>query len=103
LSDDLHIQIDRRHGGAIVAVAGEIDKASAPVLRSELDATAADQGPITIDLTDVTYLDSSGVAVLFERLRQGSTRLVAGPSCHVRSVIDITGLPLEPLGDPPAT
>jgi anti-anti-sigma factor len=101
VSNELQVSVSRSPGGVTVIVAGEIDKANADRFRRELD-TLTGEDPITIDLTEVTYLDSSGVAVLFDRVGRGTTRIVAGSRCRVRSVMEITGLPLQAIGDTPS-
>ncbi len=101
--DELQIRVERTVEGATVTIAGEIDRAAADRLRTALDSAGADGNPITIDLTAVTYLDSTGVAVLFEHLDGRAARIVADSGCLVRPVLDITGLPVRPLGDSPST
>jgi anti-sigma B factor antagonist len=84
-------------GRATVAVTGEVDVATAPLLRSGLHSVV-DEGAtqLRIDLTAVTFIDSAGLGVLIgilKRLREqgGSVellRLQPGP----RKVVEITGL-----------
>ena len=49
------------HGATTVTVAGEVDLATAPKLRSALLATGGD---VTVDLAQVSFMDSSGLAAL---------------------------------------
>jgi anti-sigma B factor antagonist len=85
------------NGSTIVAVAGEIDLHSAPTFRDELIAAIAEHSPrLVVDLTEVTFLDSSGVGVLVGALRRaraqrGWVRLVA-PARGARRVLEITQL-----------
>jgi len=87
------------NGSTIVAVAGEIDLHSAATFRNELIAAIADHSPqLVVDLTEVTFLDSSGVGVLVAVLRHAGARggwvgLVA-PTRGVRKVLEITQLDL---------
>lgn len=83
----------------IVHVAGEIDVTSAAVLRDALEALIADgRRRLTLDLTDVTFLDSTGLGIVVGRLkrlaRHGGTLTVAASHERVRRVFDITGLDL---------
>ena len=50
---------------ARLAASGEVDSSSAPTLRARLDEVL-DRGvtDLTIDLTEVTFLDSAGLCVL---------------------------------------
>jgi anti-sigma B factor antagonist len=86
------------HGDqTVVHLGGEIDVYTAPLVREKLDEQI--QGGRTgliVDLTDVTFLDSTGLGVLVGRLklartRGGSMRLV-GKDDRVLKVFSITGL-----------
>ena len=77
-------------------------------LRGELDVGAYDaataaaaplfhaDGDVTLDLSDLSFIDSSGIR-LFIRLHKaldGRGQLIlAGPTSHVASILDIAGLP----------
>ncbi|MEU3826961.1 STAS domain-containing protein [Streptomyces sp. NPDC029080] len=52
----------RPDGTAHLAVSGEIDMSNAGSLADALDAGS---GPLLLDLTEVEYLDSAGLSVLF--------------------------------------
>lgn len=84
-------------GAAVVTVAGELDLHTAPRLREALLPLTETPGAIVVvDLSEVPFLDSSGLSVFvvaLKRLREqgGSLRLVA-PSARVVKVFTITGL-----------
>jgi anti-sigma B factor antagonist len=65
LSDIVTVRVTEAGSTAVVAVAGEVDSSSAPVLRKELDAVL-DLGAaeVVVDLCRVDFLDSAGLAVL---------------------------------------
>lgn len=78
IGDPVHI---RTEGDTVVAeLRGEIDLANAKMVAREIGAAVPnDAAGAVIDLTDVTYLDSSGVHLIFdlyERLRGRQQRLV---------------------------
>src|SRR5664279_2736328 len=81
----------------VVHVSGEIDVYSAPVLRERLDSNIRDgHHQLVVDLSDVTFMDSTGLGVLVGRLklvrmRQG-TIVLAGLRDRVRKVFSLTGL-----------
>jgi anti-sigma B factor antagonist len=84
-----------------LAVAGELDLANAATLEAELQR-AADGGAeaITLDLRELEFIDSTGIAVLVaahRRLNDGASRvrLVHSDAPAVRRVIRITGLERE--------
>ncbi|SDE72262.1 anti-sigma B factor antagonist [Blastococcus fimeti] len=86
------------HGPAVhVTAAGEIDSSSAPALKRCLEAVLAG-GPaqLTIDLRDVTFLDSAGLCVLaaaHRRTREQDVALrVLAASRAVVRPLQITGL-----------
>ena len=91
--------IERREAGhrTVLAVAGEVDIASAPALRSALE-TALESGAheLWVDLCATTFMDSSGLHVLLDthsladRLRRRLT--VVCPPGNVRRVLDLTGI-----------
>ncbi len=82
----------------VARISGEIDLANAPRMRDEVLALAlGDVHGLIVDLTEVSYLDSSGVKVLFQLardLRQHDQRLLVtvpvGSPLH--RVLKITGL-----------
>ena len=74
------VSVERRDTGPIVHVRGDIDLSNADTVRNEILATIPLDGPgMIIDLTETTYLSSSGVRLLFdvaERLQGRHQRLV---------------------------
>lgn len=86
------------HGDrTVVHVGGEIDVYTAPLVREKLDEQiTAGRNDLVVDLTDVTFLDSTGLGVLVGRLKLtrslgGSMRIV-GTDDRVLKVFAITGL-----------
>lgn len=56
---------------AVLSVHGEIDLATAPTLREVLTPVLEHQtGPVVVDLSEVSFMDSTGVHVLTEALRR---------------------------------
>ena len=84
-------------GYTVVWVRGEIDMATAPALLGALaEPVRAQQCRVVVDLTDVTFMDSTGLnALVLARSRanagSGEVRLV-GASGMLRKVLRITGL-----------
>jgi anti-anti-sigma factor len=85
---DLAVVHDRN--GPRVVVHGELDLASAPRLlacvRDELRGTR-----VTLDLSGVTFLDSSGLHVLAQLTCRDGARIVSS-SERVRRIAELTGL-----------
>lgn len=76
---------------AVVRITGEITSATLPALRATLEG-AAGTGPVIVDLSAVTHLDSTGVGLLTEVAGERGLELVVGPGCAVFSVVQVSGL-----------
>jgi anti-sigma B factor antagonist len=96
-STTLELTVSERDGEAVVRAAGELDVNTAPELREQL-ARLVSEGTrqIVVDLTDVSFVDSTALSVLvsaLKRLRQADGDLqLASPNASVRRVFEITGL-----------
>jgi anti-sigma B factor antagonist len=95
----LSVSIDRVEVFTIVRVDGELDHATAPVLAATLDGRiGTGTGPVVVDLTNLRFIDSSGLGVLVSchralRRQHGSLHL-AGPSPRITKLLGLTGLDL---------
>ncbi|MFB9383922.1 STAS domain-containing protein [Pseudonocardia petroleophila] len=83
-------------GAVVVHVVGEVDTLTAPLLRAQLDEQIAAVPLLVLDLTDVTFLGSAGLAVLVaakdDADRRGHRlRLVCGSRIVTRA-LQATGL-----------
>lgn len=93
----LSIVNDTVNGQPLVRVAGEIDLNSSPAFRTGLLSLLERKSQLIIlDLTGVTYVDSSGVGTIVEMKRRadrGGTKVVLfGLQPRVRSIFEITRL-----------
>jgi anti-sigma B factor antagonist len=85
-------------GSPVVVVTGEIDMATAPMLGRELtSAIESGDGPVVLDLTEVTFFDSSGLRVAIVAHRDLGDRgrrlaVVCDPDGHVRRTFALAGL-----------
>ncbi|HEY9577371.1 MAG TPA: anti-sigma factor antagonist [Pseudobacillus sp.] len=80
-----------------VRIAGEIDAYTAPKFRETVfPYTEKENSNIVIDLSEVSYMDSTGLGVfvgLFKSLNaNGGTLQLVGLSERLRRLFDITGL-----------
>jgi anti-sigma B factor antagonist len=82
--------------GLLVDVVGELDIATAPQLRRALEARAPQGGLLLVDLTSVTFMDSSGLGVLLALqadLRAAGARLaIVCPPGPVYLLFEVTGV-----------
>ena len=93
---DLRLRTRHTPGAIVVEVGGEVELHSAPQLREELHRVCeAGNSCIVVDLTGVSFIDSTGLGVLIGGLKRararGSLSLVC-PQHKVRRVFEITGL-----------
>jgi anti-sigma B factor antagonist len=84
-------------GAVVVAVEGELDLFTAPVLRDEVrDAIKQDGPTLVFDLASLSFMDSSGLSVLIEAWRlatsQGGGVCLAAPQDPVARILRTTGL-----------
>jgi anti-sigma B factor antagonist len=83
--------------GTLVAVAGELDIAMAPALRSALSSREVVQSAaVVVDLSRVTFMDSTAISVFLTLERDlgahGGRLAIAVPEGAVRLLFDVTGL-----------
>ena len=69
---------------------GELDLAGAETL-SRAIADVADSAPVTLDLEQLQFMDSSGLRELLKAARERTVRLVS-PSQAVHKVLEIAGV-----------
>ena len=83
-----------------LALVGELDLANAATLSAALEKARSESGAhLTIDLSELEFIDSTGIAVLVATYRQleGSDRLtfVRSKKSAVQRVMALTGLDAE--------
>ena len=85
-------------GVARVTIAGEVDLAAAQSVRDCI-GEALDEGAqeIVLDLTPVTFLDSTGLSVLLHaardaQRRRASLRSISPPGAEARLVMELAGV-----------
>jgi len=94
---DLEVEISRGPDGPTVTARGDVDLHSSPRLRDAiLEAVERGDGTVSVDLSGVPYMDSSGVATLVEGLqaaRRAETAFrLLSPSEKVSRVLRMTRL-----------
>jgi len=81
-----------------VVIAGELDHCAAPQIRRMLDELLEDPMlmHLTLDLENLTFMDSSGIGVLLGRLRElqarGGTLSVQNMQPNVEKLFRLSGL-----------
>lgn len=97
MNDLVSVTVSGTETAACVTAAGEVDSTSAPVLRQQLETLLdGDVRELTVDLGQVTFLDSAGLCVLAaahrRAVRQDVTMRVLASSRAVIRPLQITGL-----------
>lgn len=93
----MQVTTKKRDEGAVITVIGDIDLYTSPDLRKAITKLAKKKtSPLVVDLKQVDYMDSSGVATLVEGLQltaryDGSFR-VASLNEGVREVFELARL-----------
>lgn len=95
--DTLKVHWEMRGPGVVVNPVGDIDLTASPTLRLALrQVQAGKPRALVVDLSQVSYMDSSGVATLVEAMqlaRKNGTRLsLCGLQDKVRSIFEIARL-----------
>jgi anti-sigma B factor antagonist len=89
-------EILEKQGASIVMFKGEIDLESSPAARETLLKCFNNTGSVIVDLSGVTYIDSSGVASMVEALqasRKNNSRFsLAAVSEPTRRVLELARL-----------
>jgi anti-sigma B factor antagonist len=91
------LRLDYEARLTIAHIEGEIDMSNAGELEISItDAVANDAAGLVVDLTRIRYLDSSGVALLFNLARRVARRqqqlgIVVPAETHVREILSLTG------------
>jgi len=93
----LQIKTRTQANTVIIELAGEIDLDSSPEVRKTiLNETQRKHPRLIIDLTGVSYMDSSGIATLVEGLQYANQYqgqfLIAGIGPGVREVFELSRL-----------
>jgi len=97
-ANDLEITEEAGREGTLVRLRGRLSIDSSPAFRDRLLALLRRQSPeaVIVDLTEVSYMDASGVATLVEGLKTARNRQTAlclrGLQGRVRHLFEVTGL-----------
>ncbi|HWJ31075.1 MAG TPA: STAS domain-containing protein [Gaiellaceae bacterium] len=88
--------VEKQGDACVVRLGGELDLYNAPQVRRALnDACAESPARIVVDLSEVTFIDSTALGVLIEARRQLDNEnafLLAAPGLETRRALEISGL-----------
>ena len=99
----MQLELTREGGHLTAALIGELDHHAAAVLRQRIDSAVLSCRPrrLIIDLTRLTFMDSSGIGLIMGRYRLmvslgGEVRL-SGTSPRMERMIRLAGLDKLPI------
>jgi len=88
--------VTQRDGDVVVRLAGELDLYNAAEVGAAVEQAAQGApGRLVVDLTEVSFVDSTALGTLFEAkrgLQQSIRFLLAAPSDDVRRALEVSGL-----------
>jgi anti-anti-sigma factor len=90
------------HGaeGTYLALRGELDLATTPILEEALAGAGADGGPVVaLDLSELSFVDASGLKAILQAhrraVRAGRSGLsLLNPSADIRRLLSLTAIDL---------
>jgi anti-anti-sigma factor len=88
---DLEVQA---HPDGTLRLSGEFDLSSVEAFRLAVETSANPEREIILDLTDLTFLDSSGIRAILMMAQELGTNgvLLRNPQPNVRRVIELIGI-----------
>jgi|SRR5580658_5339180 anti-anti-sigma factor len=80
-------------GDPVITLSGDLDISSAEIFRRAVEDVVKDgPGRLVIDLRELTFMDSSGIAVMVYASNNVADVRLCHASTIVRRVIEVTGL-----------
>jgi anti-sigma B factor antagonist len=106
-SSEFNVTVHREGSVEVVAVHGEVDLATADSVRAELRMAFERSRSVVLDLRDVGFMDTQGLAVVIEvqqaSAEDGGTFAITRAPDHVHRLFDMIGLtPRLTIVDDPA-
>lgn len=90
----MQIKAQINNDTTVVTLSGEVDLSNSPILRKKLLESINTN--ILVDLSDVSYMDSSGLATLIEAMQKvnknGRTFKLTGVKGAVKNILEIARL-----------
>jgi anti-sigma B factor antagonist len=104
---EFSVAVHAEGSAQVVVVRGEVDLATADALRGELQSAGAGGGTVVLDLREVSFMDTQGLAVVIEAQQaaaeDGRRFLITRAPDRVHRLFDMIGLtPRLTIVDDPA-
>lgn len=92
----LNIESEEKEDLVVLKAKGEVDVYTAPALKEAVLAALAKANSIAFDLSETSYIDSTGLSVLIGALKRTKSQdgrvVILNPHPNVRKILEITGL-----------
>ena len=89
----LDVEVEHPGDHVVIKVGGELDGSNVDRLRDAVDDELVKRpSKVSFDFADLSFIDTSGLALLIAVNRAVDNLRIVNPSAQVRSVIDRTGL-----------
>ncbi|HUH80539.1 MAG TPA: STAS domain-containing protein [Solirubrobacteraceae bacterium] len=105
--EQLRIDERREPDRVVIALGGELDMASAPLLQRAIEgADLAEGGMVVLDLQDLQFIDSTGLRVILAARKlcseRGQELAITHSSQQVERLLSVTGVAehLRTIGGP---
>ena len=91
-------ELEAVDGVPVAHLSGEIDRTNSAELGERMaDAISAEGGGLVVDLTKLTFIDSTGMRMLFElaaklKRRSQALRIVVPEGAHLGEILETVGL-----------
>jgi anti-anti-sigma factor len=82
-------------GTSVVVIAGELDLSTIPKMQGPLLEQIAQRPAVLVDLSGLSFIDSSGIGVLIQACRTANgtpMHVLIGPGSQVERIFSITGV-----------
>jgi anti-anti-sigma factor len=91
----LEVRIGDSEGASVVALAGELDLSTIPRMEAPLREQLGQRRAVLVDLSGLTFIDSSGISVLIEAFQSANgtpMSILVSPGSAVDRVFRIAGI-----------
>jgi anti-anti-sigma factor len=89
-------EASRENGTAVIRLSGELDMVTLenvrPVIEAALSGEDGEDERLVFEVSELDFMDSSGIALLISMTRKVTTVEVRNPTAIVRRMIELTGL-----------
>ena len=79
-------------GRPVIKLVGELDISNVTTIEAQVDAVVSSSERVSFDLSALTFMDSSGIAMLLRVAERADHVVLVRPSDTIKRIIGATGL-----------